>query len=273
MTNTKITEVQALKVLEVVDAGLVAGIGEPIPGQMCVEAALCFALGLPHGDDPPGVAPTLRALKISLNDAHWSSKETRAVGLRRLAVAQLGSAGFLDESAFVKRLVDYAIRVSVPKALRAAADMHPNQEHKLKLQEAANRCEVEGSREAADYAAIATTNVPAAYATKVTKAVAAYAATDRAAKAVEYAANAAEAAAYALKGDADYAAIANTKAADYAARVAINAAYAATTRAAATTTTTTNDNYLSEYAEAVVQILIDLKAPGCRWLPLTEAAR
>ena len=30
------------------------------------------------------------------------------------------------------------------------------------------------------------------------------------------------------------------------------------------------DECLSTYAEAIVQILIDMKAPGCQWLPLTE---
>jgi hypothetical protein len=29
---------------------------------------------------------------------------------------------------------------------------------------------------------------------------------------------------------------------------------------------------LNEFAEAIVQILVDLKAPGAKWLTLTEAA-
>ena len=40
----------AKRVLEVVDAGLSSGLGNPKPGEMCVEAAVCYALGLPHGD-------------------------------------------------------------------------------------------------------------------------------------------------------------------------------------------------------------------------------
>lgn len=85
----EITEAIARKVVEVVDAGLVQGKGIPIPGQMCVEAAVCYAMGLPHGDNPSCVAPVLRRLKISLNDRAWSSNDARAKGLRRLAVAQL----------------------------------------------------------------------------------------------------------------------------------------------------------------------------------------
>ena len=60
----EITREIATKVLACVDAGLVHGVGRPVPGQMCVEAAVCYALGLPHGDDPKCVAPTLRRLKI-----------------------------------------------------------------------------------------------------------------------------------------------------------------------------------------------------------------
>jgi hypothetical protein len=68
-----ITAEVAQKVLDVVDAGLVRGVGEPVPGQMCVEAAVCYALGLPHGDDPACVSSALRGLKIRLNDSSlWS---------------------------------------------------------------------------------------------------------------------------------------------------------------------------------------------------------
>lgn len=55
--SKKITLQQAKRVLQVVDAGLCSGIGTPEPGKMCVEAAVCFALGQPFGDDPACVAP------------------------------------------------------------------------------------------------------------------------------------------------------------------------------------------------------------------------
>src|SRR5260221_7414315 len=96
----EINRTTAQKVLKVVDAGLVSGIGVPKPGQMCVEAAVCYALDLPHRDNPECVAPALRALKLRLNDSSWSSPQVRARGLRRLAVAQLGSADALDERGF-----------------------------------------------------------------------------------------------------------------------------------------------------------------------------
>ena len=73
----EITESLASRVLEVVNAGLVYGLGSPEPGRMCVEAAVCFAMGLPHSDTPTCVGPAVRALKIRLNDARWSSNEAR----------------------------------------------------------------------------------------------------------------------------------------------------------------------------------------------------
>ena len=183
------------KLLAVVDAGLVRGLGDPIPGQMCVEAAVCYALGLPHSDDPFCVSPALRHLKIYLNDSYWSSPQARTKGMRRLAVAQLGTKDALNDKVFVQHLATLAGTM----ATRAQ-----------NYADAAN----------AAYAAIDAAN-------------AAYAAID-----------AANAAANAV----DYAANATAREAAYAAR----------------------DAELAFFAEAVVQILITLNAPGCQWLYLTE---
>jgi len=105
---TEINRELAQRVLKVVDAGLVGSLGQPKPGFMCVEAAICYALGMPHGDDPKCILKSLRAFKIHLNDVKgWSSKAARAEGLRRLAIAQLGSDA-IDEQQFVDRLADTA---------------------------------------------------------------------------------------------------------------------------------------------------------------------
>src|SRR5262245_10924531 len=138
-----ITESVARRVLEVVDAGLSEGLGEPLPGEMCVEAAVCFALDLPHGDEPQCVAPALRSLKIRLNDSRWSSNAARGKGLRRLAVAQLGSKDHLDEREFVRRCAELVISTCVPAALRAAASVHKDAQHRNALLAAADRCETE----------------------------------------------------------------------------------------------------------------------------------
>ena len=138
MPEIQITREIATKVRDIVDAGLVHGMGDPEPGKMCVEAAVCFALGLPHGDHPECVSPALRQLKIGLNDRAWSSPLARAAGLRRLAVAQLGSAGVLDDRAFVTRVVEMTIRKAVPAGLRSAAKVNPM--HAVDLEAAAVRC-------------------------------------------------------------------------------------------------------------------------------------
>ena len=72
-----LTEDVARKVLETVDVGLVSGVGNPVAGEMCVEAAVCFALGEPHGDRPTCVGEAVRAYKIRINDAGWSSDEAK----------------------------------------------------------------------------------------------------------------------------------------------------------------------------------------------------
>lgn len=148
-----VTETVARKVLEVVDAGLCSGVGVPEPGKMCVEAAVCYAMGMSHGDEPTCVAPALRSLKITLNDAAWSSNTARAKGMRRLALVQLGSAGFLNEKEFAQRCAEVAIGNVVPGALRIAANIHPDKKHQEALRSAADRCEVEKSQAAAAHAA------------------------------------------------------------------------------------------------------------------------
>ena len=87
----EINKTLALKVLKVVDTGLVKGLGVATPGQMCVEAAVNYALGADHGDSPTCVGFAVRSFKIALNDCDWSSDAARAKGMRKLAIAQLGS--------------------------------------------------------------------------------------------------------------------------------------------------------------------------------------
>jgi hypothetical protein len=210
-TPFTLSEEIARKVLTTVDAGLVKGVGKAIPGQMCVEAAVCYAMGLPHGDEPTCVSEALRKFKIGLNDSNWSSDSARAKGMRRLAIAQLGSAGALDDIRFVTLLAakagEWAKGAKSAYAARAA--------------------------DAAAYAAATD-----------------YATADYAAYATAYAYDAAA---------GTYAAYAA-----YAAYAYAYAAYAYAARAAA------YDKALSKFAEDVVQILIDMKAPGCAYLYLTE---
>jgi hypothetical protein len=205
-----ITREIATKVRDVVDVGLVRGVGDPEPGRMCVEAAVCYALGLPHGDEPGCVSPALRRLKIGLNDRAWSSDQARAKGLRRLAIAQLGSAGALDDREFMRRVAEMTIRRAVPVGLRAAAKLNPKNADKLEA--AAVRCEHEGTREACK----------AAQKIASASAYAAYAAGDASA----YDASAYDASAYAADASASASASASAYASAYAYASASADAYA-----------------------------------------------
>lgn len=151
ITANGISISQASKVLEVVDVGLCKGVGQPIPGQMCVEAAVCYALGQPHGDAPYCVHIAVRAYGIALTDADWSSNRARASGMRSIAIAQLGTVSEFDSKAFAVKLAELTIRRIVPISLRAAAKLVTHGADALEA--AAVRCETEGTQEAAKYAA------------------------------------------------------------------------------------------------------------------------
>lgn len=253
----EITRALAQRVLATIDAGLVRGLGEPVPGKMCVEAAVCYGLGLPHGDDPGCVATSLRILKTRLNDAPWSSPTARARGLRRLALAQLGSKRVLDENEFIRRTVRLAITKQVPAAVRALARLHPDPMHLAGLAMAAERCERDG-----DYASC----VVARDLARLAQAEGSFRRSqDRSAAAIAFAADrAADAAASAARAHARQEdAYALTRAAIFIAGCIVYAALA-------TGSSTAINNTLAGFAESIVQILIELQAPGCRWLELTE---
>ena len=116
-----ITEPLVRKLLSVVDVGLVAGMGTPEPGKMCVEAAISYALGEPHSDGPSCVDPVVRAGKIALNDCAWSTSSARAIGMREVAIAQLGSKGVIDQTKYVRLLAQYTMDEIVPPAEHASA--------------------------------------------------------------------------------------------------------------------------------------------------------
>ena len=148
----EMTRELAQKVLQTVDAGLVNGIGEPIPGKMCVEAAVCYAMGLPHSDNPKCVGSSVRRYKIRLNDSRWPTDKDRTEGMRKLSVAQLGS-DFIDQLAFAKLVGLGCNRVVLPIALRIAAAR--GGKYADELEAAAKICESATDFEAAKAATLA----------------------------------------------------------------------------------------------------------------------
>jgi hypothetical protein len=240
---TAINREVAAKVLSVVDAGLVQGIGKPMPGKMCVEAAVCYALGEPHGDRPTCVGEAVRGFKILLNDAAWSSNAARAKGMREIAIAQLGS-NTLDQREFATRIAIATVRHIISRLCRGR-----------RLPELADRCAAVTTRaEAEAVAREASKTLPAAFA------AAAYTAA-YAASAADYDASAASASA------AAYAASAAAYAANTA--FAANAAYAASAYAVAYAE---HDRVLAFAARVGTQVLMDMGSPGCEWLDLTTAS-
>jgi hypothetical protein len=268
----KITPKLITKIHTLLDAGLVCGVGKPEPGQMCVEAAICYALGLPHGDDPKCVLPVLRSIKISLNDQFWSSNAARAEGMRRLAIAQLGSDE-LDTKDFLMRVARMTIQTMLPSALRSAAKVLTG-EHPTKLLAIALKCEQEPIEANALYAIYAANAASYAARAAIYAASAASYATNAASYATSYTAGAASAAtnaaSYAARA-ASYATNAASYATSYTAGAASAASYAASyaARAAAARASpphAASDKVLGTFAENIVQILITMNAPGTAWL-------
>jgi len=226
----------------ILSRGLCAGVGQR-DGQMCIEAAICAALGLPHGDNPECVAPAIRAYKITLNDAPWSTPEARASGLHDIGLAQIGSRGVVDDMEFSNRLAEKTIRELIPKLFREMLADYPA------CLAAADRCESEGTATAARAAAEAAE--AAARAARATAEIAACAteATAWAAEAVVWAASCAARAAAAAEAAIWYTGTA------WAARAATEAtAWAA------------GDAYLLLSAKLALEVLRELKSPGCEWI-------
>ena len=245
MTKFDLAAFDVAKFDAILARGLSSGVGER-SGQMCIEAAICATLDLPHADDPGCVDPVVRAFKIALNDAPWSSAAARAKGLRALGLAQLGSAGTIDGQRFVEAVAGGTIRILLPRLFRSVLAKYPD------CIEAAARCEKEGTAEAA-YAAKAAAKGTAEAAKATEATTAAYAA--KAAEAV-YAAKAAYAAYAAEAVYAATAAAKGTAEAVYAATAAADAARAADA-----------DEYLLLSAQIALGVLAELKSPGCALLP------
>ena len=127
-----------------------------------------------------------------LAEAPWHDLDLKAATLAALRAA---AAGPLDEKVWITRLAEQTIRQVVPRALRAAADLHPEAKHRAALRGAADRCCQDGSKAAA-WAADAAADAAWAAAAAAGARAAARAA-DAAADAARAAAGAADAAAWA----------------------------------------------------------------------------
>lgn len=127
-----IDEPRIIRLLQIVDVGLIGEIGNGIPGEMCIESAVNYALGGDTArDDPPCVYEDLRYLKIKFNDMGvWTSPDTRAAALRRLGVAQLGTnSGKFKKDKFnihvMRSFIQYTLPIAAKIALKELATLIP----------------------------------------------------------------------------------------------------------------------------------------------------
>jgi hypothetical protein len=185
-------EVLVPRIDAILARGLSRGLGTK-GAQVCIEAAICEALNLPHGDDPQCVAIAVRAFKIRLNDSNWSSPEARAAGLRDLGIAQLGSLGVVNDVEFAMRMAHATIQILIPALFRQIFTLD-TPEHQ-KCREAADRCAAAADAAAADAADAAAADARWAAAARWADAAAAAAAARWAAAAADDAAAADAAAA------------------------------------------------------------------------------
>jgi len=113
----KINQELVDKINCIFDKGIIYGLGNPKPGEMCVEQAVCYALGEEVTDKPSCVGKQVRDFVIYLNDSNWSSKSARAEGMRELAIAQLGSTS-LDQEEFLEQISFAVITKLLPAIFR-----------------------------------------------------------------------------------------------------------------------------------------------------------
>ena len=112
--------------------GLVKGLGERKEGGMCVEAMIATVLGKEKHTDNNNdcVLPLLNSIKIALNDSVWSSNIARAKGMRNLAIAQLGTAGF-DTDEFDRKLKEHSNKRILPYLVQKHKEKEPEEAGKL----------------------------------------------------------------------------------------------------------------------------------------------
>jgi hypothetical protein len=207
------------------------------------------------------VSPEVRSFIKTLSNQCWGSDTGRIKGMRRIAIAQLGTAGTLDEQQFAENLSKLAITKLIPKVFRLMAETISEEPHKSKILEAASRCESEWTAEAALAASQAAE------------------AAGELGSPISEAGSAAWSAMYSLKYDRVSAVIGSVAHAVYCATVAVVERHFhgfvgrsdADKTAAHADAMRDSELLLSEFTEAVVQILVEMKTPGSQFLFLTGA--
>jgi len=204
---------EALKLLLIEhDDGVLKSGDHSVGRDFCAMEFIAKIAGEPWTDSPACVHPALGAYCRVMNDAVWPSDEIRTETMLPLLAEVFGTTALVID---ISRIAEWTIRIIVPIALEAAAELHLDQAHKTALRAAAKRCKAEGSLAAIDASMDAASDAARAASAASAASYAANAAIDATSYAASYAVNAARAA-----SAASYAA----KAASYAAKAASDAA-------------------------------------------------
>ena len=96
----EITEELASRILNLVDAGLDDIPRDNTPTAAHCDPHVCWVDNMPTCSSVTSVSVPVRRVMEKLKDAPWSSEEARTKYLRRLAIAQLGTAFKFNEQRF-----------------------------------------------------------------------------------------------------------------------------------------------------------------------------
>ena len=150
--NTTYTPEALKKLLIEHDDGVLKSGGHAAGRDFCAMEFLAKIAGEPWTDKPQCVHPTLGAYCRGMNDATWPSDGNRTETMLPLLAEVFGTNNLNIDA---RRIAEQTIRVIVPIALEAAAELHHDEIHKAVLRAAAERCRVEGSYAACNAASAA----------------------------------------------------------------------------------------------------------------------
>lgn len=151
---TTITATIVTNILAAIDAGIIAEAGTYVPGNMPVEDAIRYGFGDEEESEVSRAGGEGGRFLAMLGGSPWSSNSARAAGLRKLAIAQLGSADFdddatkIDQAAIMSFIAEKTTKRIIPFAL---ADLsHYHKPLRNEINEARILCVEEGTRDAAE---------------------------------------------------------------------------------------------------------------------------
>lgn len=143
---SEISKEVVLLIIADLERQLASSAENSVAGRMIVQQAVCAAFAERYLETPSTVAPMLSAVTIGLNNATWSSDFECGKGMRRLAIAQLGTAKDFDSNRFLYCLAGVLVRKWLPRLLRHMAEF--DKVNESQFLQAANRVALDGSFEA-----------------------------------------------------------------------------------------------------------------------------